>query len=33
MDGKFWIVLGTDSAFEGTNDLYLLGAVVNVKPQ
>jgi hypothetical protein len=32
-DGKFWIVLGTDSAFEGTNDLYLLGAVVNVKPQ
>lgn len=33
MDGKFWIVLGTDSAFEGTNDLYLTGAVVNVKPQ
>lgn len=32
-DGKFWIVLGTDSAFEGTNDLYLLGAVANVKPQ
>jgi hypothetical protein len=32
-DGKFWIVLGTDSAFEGTNDLYLLGAVANIKPQ
>lgn len=32
-DGKFWIVLGTDSAFEGTNALYLLGAVAQVKPQ
>ncbi|WP_343732390.1 hypothetical protein [Duganella sp.] len=32
-DGKFWIVLGTDSAFEGTNDLYLLGAIAHVKPQ
>jgi hypothetical protein len=31
-DGKFWIVLGTDSAFEGTNALYLLGAKVDVKP-
>jgi hypothetical protein len=31
-DGKFWIVLGTDSAFEGTNALYLLGATVDVKP-
>lgn len=31
-DGKFWIVLGTDSAFEGTNAIYLLGAVVNAKP-
>ncbi|MYM66222.1 hypothetical protein GTP45_05145 [Pseudoduganella sp. FT55W] len=32
-DGKFWIVLGTDSAFEGTNALYYLGAVAKVKPQ
>jgi len=32
-DGKFWIVLGTDSAFEGTNDIYLLGAVASIKPQ
>jgi hypothetical protein len=31
-DGKFWIVLGTDSAFEATNALYLLGATVDVKP-
>lgn len=31
-DGKFWLVLGTDSAFEGTNSLYLLGAKVDVKP-
>jgi hypothetical protein len=32
-DGKFWIVLGTDSGFEATNALFLLGATVNVKPQ
>lgn len=31
-DGKFWIVLGTDSGFESTNALYLQGATVNVKP-
>ena len=31
-EGKLWIVLGTDSAFEGTNALYLLGAKVDVKP-
>jgi hypothetical protein len=31
-EGKFWLVLGTDSAFEGTNALYLLGATVDVKP-
>ncbi|CAN7660597.1 hypothetical protein [Duganella sp. LjRoot269] len=31
-DGKFWIVLGTDSAFESTNALYLQGATINVKP-
>jgi hypothetical protein len=31
-DGKFWLVLGTDSAFEGTNAIYLLGAKVDVKP-
>jgi hypothetical protein len=32
-DGKLWIVLGTDSGFEATNALFLLGATVNVKPQ
>ena len=31
-DGKFWIVLGTDSGFESTNALYLQGATVDVKP-
>jgi hypothetical protein len=31
-DGKFWIVLGTDSGFESTNALYLQGATINVKP-
>jgi predicted small lipoprotein YifL len=31
-EGKLWVVLGTDSAFESANALYLLGATINVKP-
>lgn len=31
-DGRFWIVLGTDSGYEAANALYLQGATVNVKP-
>ncbi|CDG81073.1 hypothetical protein [Janthinobacterium agaricidamnosum] len=31
-DGKFWIVLGTDSGFEAANALYLQGAEIAVKP-
>lgn len=31
-DGKFWIVLGTDSGYEADNAFYLQSATVNVKP-
>ncbi len=31
-EGKLWIVLGTDSAFESANAFYLMGATVNAKP-
>ena len=31
-DGRFWIMLGTDSGFEGTNAVYLQGATISIKP-
>lgn len=31
-EGKLWVVLGTDSAFESANAFYLLGATINAKP-
>lgn len=31
-EGKLWVVLGTDSAFEAGNAFYLLGASINAKP-
>jgi len=31
-DGNFWIMLGADSGFEGTNAVYLQGATVNITP-
>ncbi|WP_332853694.1 hypothetical protein [Duganella sp. S19_KUP01_CR8] len=31
-DGRFWIALGADSGFEGTNAFYLQGATINIKP-
>ena len=31
-DGRFWVMLGTDSGFEGTNAVYLQGATINIKP-
>ena len=31
-EGKLWVVLGTDSAFESANAVYLMGATINAKP-
>ncbi|MES2164466.1 MAG: hypothetical protein V4476_25200 [Pseudomonadota bacterium] len=31
-DGRFWIALGADSGFEGSNAFYLQGATINIKP-
>jgi hypothetical protein len=31
-EGKLWVVLGTDSAFESANAFYLLGATINARP-
>ncbi|WP_445232545.1 hypothetical protein [Duganella rhizosphaerae] len=31
-DGRFWIALGADSGFEGSNAFYLQGAIINIKP-
>lgn len=31
-DGRFWIMLGNDSGFEGTNAVYLQGATVRITP-
>jgi len=31
-DGRIWIMLGTDSGFEGTNAVYLQGATIHITP-